>query len=327
MPPVDRNNPKRAKSSDARMSLMEFMREFPDDAACLQWLWRERYSRDGEHAHCPKCDRERSFKKYDAKGRHSWTCTACGHHVSVTAGTIFHKSSTSLQLWFHAMFLMASTRCGISAKQLERELGCNYKTALRMFHKIREDLMAQDDDTPLSGEVEADETFIQRRRPRAKDRAQRAIKASLYPTQPARSTSEAPIVFGAVERGGRVRATVIPDSRGATVQGKVREFVLPGSLIYTDEMTGYTSLGKKGYTHRRINHSARVYVEGDTHTQTIDGFFGTLKDAIRGVHHGVSEKWLPGYINEYVWRWNNREDDDNPGFVMFRALLSSAASA
>jgi transposase len=138
MAAVDRNHPKRAKSSDARVSLMEFMREFPDDAACLEWLWRSRFSPDGEHADCPKCERQRRFKKYNAKGRHSWTCTGCGHHVSATAGTIFHKSSTSLQLWFYAMYLMSSTRCGISAKQLERELGCNYKTALRMFHVIRE---------------------------------------------------------------------------------------------------------------------------------------------------------------------------------------------
>src|SRR5213080_4063053 len=108
MPPVDRNDPRRCDSSDSRMSVMEFMREFPDDAACLEWLWRERFSPDGEHAHCPKCERERRFKKYDVKGRHSWTCTGCGHHISVTAGTIYHKSSTSLQLWFHAMFLMAS---------------------------------------------------------------------------------------------------------------------------------------------------------------------------------------------------------------------------
>src|SRR5438874_13395465 len=153
MPPVDRNNPVRAKSSDSQVSFMEFQREYPDDAACLEWLWRTRFSADGERARCPKCEAERTFKRYaTAQRRQSWTCTACGHHIHPTAGTIFHKSSTSLHLWFYAIYLMSSTRCGISAKQLEREIGCNYKTALRMLRQIRSDLMADDDSTPLSGQ-------------------------------------------------------------------------------------------------------------------------------------------------------------------------------
>lgn len=160
MAPVNRNKPERAASSESLYSLVEFMRDFPDDAACLEWLWRTRFSADGEHAHCPKCDTERVFKRYETKQqRQSWTCTACGQHIHPTAGTIFHKSSTSLQLWFYAMYLMTSTRCGISAKQLERELGVTYKTAWRMFNLIRSDLMEQDR-TPLDGEVEMDETLL-----------------------------------------------------------------------------------------------------------------------------------------------------------------------
>lgn len=141
MPPVDRNNPVRAKSSDSRVSFMEFIREYPDDAACLEFLRRTRYAQDGEHAECPRCEQVRSFKRYEtAQRRQSWTCTACGHHIHPTAGTIFHKSSTSLHLWFYAIYLMSSTRCGISAKQLEREIGVNYKTAHRM---LRDDDAAQ----------------------------------------------------------------------------------------------------------------------------------------------------------------------------------------
>ena len=99
------------------------------------------------------------FKRYaTAQRRQSWTCTACGHHIHPTAGTIFHKSSTSLHLWFYAIYLVSSSRCGIAAKQLEREIGVNYKTALRMLHLIREDLMEQDYQGPLSGDVEVDET-------------------------------------------------------------------------------------------------------------------------------------------------------------------------
>jgi transposase len=139
---------------------MEFMRDFPDDATCLEWLWTTRYAPDGKHADCPKCELRREFKRYEtSQSRQSWTCTACGYHLHPTAGTIFHKSSTSLHLWFYAMYLMTSTRCGISAKQLERELGVTYKTAWRMFTLIRNELMV-DDDQPLSGAVEADETYV-----------------------------------------------------------------------------------------------------------------------------------------------------------------------
>src|SRR5271169_5754523 len=120
MPPVDRKNPKRAKTPESRYSIMEFTKRFPDDDACLEYLWRTRYAPDGEHAECPRCQCERVFRRYEtSQQRQSWTCTTCGHHLHPTAGTIFHKSSTSLHLWFYAMYLMTSTRCGISAKQLE----------------------------------------------------------------------------------------------------------------------------------------------------------------------------------------------------------------
>src|ERR1022692_260283 len=157
MPPVNRNEPKRAPSSESSYSLMEFVREFTNDAACLNWLWRERCSEDGEHAECPSCERVRKFHK--VQDRPAWDCDSCGYHLHPTAGTIFHKSSTSLHLWFYAMHLMTSTRCGISAKQLERELGVTYKTAWRMANLIRTELMAQDD-APLTGDVEADETWV-----------------------------------------------------------------------------------------------------------------------------------------------------------------------
>src|SRR4051795_5609605 len=101
MPPANRHDPTRTACSDSDYSLMEFMREFPDDAACLEHLWRTRFAPDGEHAHCPKCDVERPFKRYEMESRHTaWTCTACGQHLHPLAGTIFHKSSTSLHLWF-----------------------------------------------------------------------------------------------------------------------------------------------------------------------------------------------------------------------------------
>ena len=135
------------------------MAEFPDDEACLQQLWRDRYSSHGTNAHCPKCGESRPFVRYATKQqRQSWTCTACGHHLHPTAGTIYHKSSTSLHLWFYAMYLMTSTRCGISAKQLERELGVTYKTAWRMFNQIRS--LLEENIRDLVGTIETDEMYV-----------------------------------------------------------------------------------------------------------------------------------------------------------------------
>src|SRR5437763_1694020 len=195
----NRKNPTRSASSDSRYSFMEFVERFPDDESCLQYLWTTRYAPDGEHAACPKCGVERSFKRYEtAQQRQSWTCTTCGTHLHPTAGTIFHKSSTSLHLWFYALYIMASTRCGVAAKQLERELGVTYKTAWRMFHLIRNQLMTQDHDAPLSGSVEADEALIGGR-PRLKDKRQPGYTGAGW-----RRTKST--VFAAVERKGRVRA-------------------------------------------------------------------------------------------------------------------------
>jgi len=312
MTSVDRNNPKRAASSESRHSLMEFMRDFPDDTTCLEWLWRTRFAPDGEHAECPKCEGVRVFHKYEMQGRHSWTCTTCGHHVSATAGTIFHKSSTSLHLWFYAMYLMTSTRCGISAKQLERELGVTYKTAWRMFNLIRNELMDQDD-TILSGAVEADETYVG-----GANKNKHLSKRD--PNAVGRHTVKQP-VFGMVERGGSVVALTVDNAQASTLMPHMQKRVLPASTVYTDEWKGYIGAEKAGYQHRRINHAEGVYVSGDVHTNTIEGFWSLVKSGIRGSHHAVSTKWLQGYLNEYAWRYNRRNDRR----AMFLSLLLRAA--
>jgi transposase-like protein len=322
MPPVDRKNPKRAASSDSRYSLMEFMREFPDDDACLEYLWRARFAADGKTADCPKCEREQvEFKKYATKQRRqTWTCTACGHHVQPTAGTIFEGSSTSLHLWFYAIHLMTSTRCGLSAKQLEREIGVTYKTAWRMLNLIRDKLMAQDGE-PLSGEVEADETaWGGKPRQGEVEKYRREGETDLSGAGGRWKQEKKKTVFAMVERGGRVRAAVVP-SRGRTaLHGEIVQYVLPGSTVFTDDWYPYVGLDGRGYVHHRIRHSEKVYVSGDVHTQTIEGFFSNLKRGIGGTYHAVSTKWLPSYLNEYAWRYNHRHDDQ------FRALLLRAAA-
>src|SRR5215211_4323427 len=201
----DRNNPERRSSSDSDYSLVEFMRQYPDDAACLDKLWRDKHAPDGHHAHCPKCERERKFHR--TKTRASYTCDSCGQHVHPMAGTIFEKSTTSLQLWFYALYLVASTRCGISAKQLERELGVTYKTAHRMMKRIRTELMADEDGEPLSGDVEVDETSWGGKPRRKLTRAEAAAFREAKPT-----------ILGMVERGGPVRLRVIPSRRGPALR-------------------------------------------------------------------------------------------------------------
>jgi transposase-like protein len=290
--------------------LQEFAAEYPDDEACLEALWRERHSPDGEHAYCPSpsCKRERTFRRYDtAQQRQSWTCTSCGHHLHPTAGTIFHKSSTSLRQWFYCMYLMTSTRCGISAKQVERELGCAYKTAARMMRLIRTELMDDDDGKPLEGEVEADETFV-------------GGKPHTSPKKPvAHYTARKAIVLGMIERGGRAHAQVIPFSGAGDIQPRVVRKVKEGSILYTDDWGSYRGL-ELAYDHRTINHSARIWAEGATHTQTIEGFWATVQNGLRGVFHGVSREWLQSYLNEYVFRYNHRTGPDP-----FKVLVALAS--
>ena len=312
---------------------MEFMHEFPDDEACLTYLWTTRYAPDGTHARCPRCEVKRAFRRYETgQQRQSWTCTACGLHLHPTAGTIFHKSSTALHLWFYAIYLITSTRCGISAKQLEREIGVGYKTAWRMFNLIRNSLMAETP-APLSGKVEMDETFVGGK-PRGRE-IRTMARMGLGPMQAGQAAARAKktTVFGMVERGGKIVARVVPPEFQAPAFGYIETHVLPASHIFTDEAAAYSPLASKGYGHRRIQHAAKVYVDGDVHTQTIDGFWSLLKSGIRGVYHAVSAKWLQSYLDEYAWRYNHREHTERRtgkrrmpiGEAKFRLLLARAA--
>jgi hypothetical protein len=224
-------------------------------------------------------------------------------------GTIFEKSTTSLHLWFYAIYLIASTRCGISAKQLERELGVTYKTAHRMFKKIRTELMNDRHDEPLSGDVEVDETSV-----RGKPRGPRMTRREAAAWREAQ-----PNVLGMVERGGRVRLRIIPSRRGPALSREVRANVNPSTILFTDDWQAYKPVKRDYIDHRIINHSAGVYVEGDVHTNTIEGFFGNLKTGMRGAYKHVSPRYLQSYLDEYAFRHNHRRD----GF--FDALLRRAA--
>jgi transposase len=261
--------------------------------------------------YCPTC--ERVTKHHREKNRPSYACQFCGHHEHPLVGTIFENSATSLRLWFYAIYLMSSTRCGISAKQLERELGVTYKTAWRMFHKIRS--LLEQGDGVFDGTVEADETYVGGRR-----RGTRRGR----PGKDSHKTA----VFGMAqrktgERKGQVAATVVRDTKRATVLPHVQKKVLPESMIYTDEYTVYDSLGKEGYKHDRVHHAEEVWVSGDVHTNTIEGFWSLAKRGIGGVYHSVSSKHLQSYLDEYVFRYNNRGDERG----LFMAFLDRIEKA
>lgn len=302
--------PKQSGKPMERYTIQKFQQDFPDDAACLEWLKNYLYPNGitCENKTCPK--HGQVTKHYRVESRPSYSCAYCGHHVHPTAGTIFHKSPTALTKWFYAVYLMAQTRSGIAAKQIQRELGVTYKCAWRMWSKIRS--LLQEDTGPLSGTVEIDETYIggKRRYPNRRVAARSWMK-------------DKQAVAGYVERGGKIRATHLPDGTAGALMPLVREYVLPAAMIYTDELPLYKGLKKAGYQHRRVNHSQKIYVQGLVHTNTIEGFFGLLKNGIRGVHHSVSAKHLQSYLDMYCFRYNHR-DDVTP---MFQTMLRQIASS
>jgi transposase-like protein len=293
--------------AQARYTIRDFERQFPDDAACLEWL-RGYLWPNGMP--CKTC--QRVTKHHRVASRPSYSCDHCGHHVHPMAGTIYHKSSTPLRLWFYAIFLMASTRCGISAKQIERELGVTYKTAWRMFHQIRK--MMREDSGPLSGTVEVDEAYIggRRQNPRGSGRKSK-------PGRPGPESHKVPVI-GLAERQGRVIARVIPNVRAATVIPLVTQAVpSKETRIYTDELPLYERLYWLGYPHDRIKHKSGKYVRGDVHTNTVEGFWSLVKSGLRGVHHriGPQPHYVQRYLDEYVFRYNRRHAHE----PMFLSLL------
>lgn len=280
-----------------RYTFEKFNREFPDDAACLEWLKNRLYP---EGIFCVPCGE--TTKHHRVVSRPSYSCQFCGHHVHPTAGTIFHKSSTSLRTWFYAVYLMSSTRCGISAKQIERETGVTYKTAWRMFKQIRSMLA---DGTPLGGlgaKVEMDECEI-----------------GAYSKRKDKLPKPRASVFGMVERGGRVKALVAPDRKRETLKPLFTQYVLPKTMVFTDDFSAYDDMNPNLFKHRRIRKDTGVYLggwNGYIHTQTIEGFWSLVKNGIGGVYHSVSHKYLQHYLDEYTFRYSHRKDS-KPMFISF----------
>lgn len=282
------------------ISLSEFLEEFPNDDKCLEEIKNLRFPNG---IFCQTC--QKVTKHYKLDNRKAYSCEFCRSQVHPLAQTIFDHSSTPLRLWFYGIFLMTKTRSGISARQLHRELGVTYKTAWRMWKQIRM-LMAESGGGMLDGIVEVDETFV------GGKGKNRAFKPNF---------NEIPkeVVMGMVQRGGKVYMKHIPNTGKWTLLKQIKDHILPGTRIYSDEWAAYTNLPRFGYEHESVTHSAGQYVKNDIHTNNIENVWSHLKRGIIGVYRVVSPKYLQSYADEYAFRYNHRAED------MFRVLLRQIA--
>lgn len=284
-----------------KYTIRDLQRDFPDDNACLEWLKDYLYP-DG--IYCPVD--KKITPHHRMKTRKSYSCELCGHHIHPTADTIFHKSATPLTLWFYAIYLMASTRAGISAKQLERELGVTYKTAWRMFHQIRK-MMADDNDDTLGGDVEVDETYMH---------ADPSKNTRIKPKLPGKRYYESEVIFGMVERNGRAKVRHLKSAGVRVLQPEIKKSIDQQATIYSDEHRSYIHLYKAGFKHWTVNHSKQQFVVGHVHTQNVENLWSNMKRGIRGVYRHIDAKYLQAYANEYAFRYSHRNS-----VSMFWAIL------
>lgn len=285
----------------SRYTLKDFQTEYPDDEACLDRIMAEQY---GSMAFsCPACGADSKFHRITK--RRAYACQHCGHHIYPCVGTIFEKSRTNLTKWFYAMYLFTSTRHGVPAKELERQLGVTYKCAWRMAHELRK-LMATADDNnrPLSGHVEVDETQIGGFQRQADRREVGSNKM---------------IVLGMVERDGIVRAGPVDNVRRATLEPLVAGHIEATAIVSTDKLRSYDDLPRIFSEHGAVDHSAKEFRRGDHHTNTIEGHWSQLQRSIRGTHVHISAKHLWKYVSEFSYRRNMRHSH----WLMFDHLLVS----
>lgn len=281
-------------------NLLEAIRYFSDLDVATEFVADLRWP-DGPV--CPNCGgREHSF----ITTRRIWKCKACKKQFSVKVGTIFEDSALGLDKWLPAIWLAANSKNGISSHELARSLGTTQKSAWFMLHRIRE-AMRRGSIEKFDGEVEIDETFVGGRavKMNARQRARRKDKA---------------VVVGAIQRGGEVRASVVPDSSHEVLRGHVAETVERGATVYTDAAKAYDALWEYGYRRESVNHKV-TYVDGNTHINTIENFWSVLKRALYGTHVSVDPIHLSRYLDERMLAYNLRKLTD---YDRFAAVLRTA---
>lgn len=292
-----------------QMTVSQLEALFPDEDACKAYLTARRWP---EGVRCPRCENPEVYDHSSYAPFH-WQCRACepnGYRFSVLVGTVFENTNKPLKTWFRVIHAMLTSKKGVSALQLYRTLDIgSYKTAWYMCHRVRAGL--QDEEfRKLVGIVEVDETFIGGlAKNRHKDKRGKGGGTGGI------GSGKTPIV-GAVSRKGNVVARVIENVRGATLETFVHEAVSERvSLLCTDQWVGYKNLGKD-YPHGVVDHAKGQYVVGAIHTNTIEGFWSIFKRGVVGTFHKVSRKYMPLYVAEFQFRYNNRQNPDIFGEAM-----------
>jgi transposase-like protein len=290
-------------------NLLEAIRYFSDLDVCTDFVATLRWP-DGPV--CPQCGgTEHSY----LTTRRVWKCKSCKRQFSVKVGTIFEDSALGLDKWLPAVWLIANSKNGISSHELARALGTTQKSAWFMLHRIRL-AMQTGSFEKFSGTVEVDETYIggKARNMSARDRQRKVIGGGRG------STTHKTVVLGMIERGGKVRAEVLPNLRKGTLQGRVKDAVTPGSAVYTDAFASYTGLDWK-YDHRTVDHAVQ-YVDGQVHTNYIENFWSLLKRGLHGTYISVEPFHLFRYLDERVFTFNMRDLTD---LGRFTAVLQACA--
>jgi transposase-like protein len=274
-------------------TLRQFQSQFGTEEACQQYLAACRWP-DGFI--CPRCGHGRAYELVNQRRRQ---CAKCRHQVSLTAGTVLHRTKTPLTHWFWAAYLMTTDKRGVSALLLHRQLGLSrYETAWMMLHKLRR-AMVNTAREPLRGEVEVDETWVG------------GEQAGLRGSRQLKDRRAALVLVAVEKRGrasGRARMSVIPDFKASTITRFLIQNVAPGSTIYTDGLKSFAGLAEVGFKHIARNQPLRSELRKGVKSvvPVADRAIGNLQQWLIGTYHGVSKAQLQVYLDEFVFRHNRR---------------------